>query len=246
MTTADERVEGLQQTLDIVEVKAGGRLVEDEQRRLLLLLADEIGELHTLVFTTREGRGVLTELDIAQSDVLECLQTVDNRLGQLPFTPSLLKKLNRLGDGHVEDIVDVFPTEGYIEDLLLETVSVTSLTFQHEVGHELHLYRDDASALALLTASTFSIEGEILWREAHLLRQGLFGIEVADGIEGFHVGGRIGAARLTDGVLVYEFHMLDGIYVTRESEVFAGGVAHLSDMTLERGIEDAFYKTRLP
>ena len=59
---------------------------------------------------------------------------------------------------------------------MLETVPVTGLTLEHEVGHELHLDGDDACALTLLTAATLGVEGEILRRESHLLGQGLFGI----------------------------------------------------------------------
>ena len=56
MTTADERAEGFQQLLDVVEVLAGGRFVEYEDGRRCLLDAEEVSQLHTLVFTTREGR----------------------------------------------------------------------------------------------------------------------------------------------------------------------------------------------
>ncbi len=48
-------IEGMEQALDVVEVKTGGRLVEDEECRLLFLLADEVGEFYTLVLTTRKG-----------------------------------------------------------------------------------------------------------------------------------------------------------------------------------------------
>ena len=47
-------IEGMEQALDVVEVKTRGRLVEDEERRLLFLLTNEEGELYTLILTTRK------------------------------------------------------------------------------------------------------------------------------------------------------------------------------------------------
>ena len=58
---------------------------------------------------------------------------------------------------------------GHVEDVFLETMAVTGFTLQDEVGHELHLYRDDTGSLTLLTTTTLGVEREILWREAHLL-----------------------------------------------------------------------------
>ena len=56
VATLDECVEGLQQPVDIVEVQTRGGFVEDEEGRLLSFLSDEIGQLDTLVLTTRERR----------------------------------------------------------------------------------------------------------------------------------------------------------------------------------------------
>ena len=49
VTVGDEHVEGFQQFGDVVEVKAGGGLVEDEQRGLLVLsLGEEARQLDAL------------------------------------------------------------------------------------------------------------------------------------------------------------------------------------------------------
>ena len=123
----------------------------------------------------------MAEFDIPQANILKSLQALHNGLCHLScllvsLSPCLLKECYRLRDGHVEDIIDVLPTEGYIKDFLLEAVSVTSLTLKNEVGHELHLYCDKTCTLAFLTASPLSIKGEILWCESHLLGQWLCGI----------------------------------------------------------------------
>lgn len=51
----DQSVERRQKQMYVVEMQAGGRLVEDEERRLGMLLGKEIGELHALVLTSRQG-----------------------------------------------------------------------------------------------------------------------------------------------------------------------------------------------
>src|SRR5437588_121242 len=59
-----EAVEYLQQLLDIVEVQAGGRLIEDVQRPAGAALAQLASQLDALGLAARQGRRRLTEFDI--------------------------------------------------------------------------------------------------------------------------------------------------------------------------------------
>ena len=54
VTTLNEGVEGMQQTLNVVEMKSCGWLVEDEKCFILFLLRDVIGKLDTLILTARK------------------------------------------------------------------------------------------------------------------------------------------------------------------------------------------------
>ena len=54
VTTLNESVEGMQQTLDVVEMKSCGWLVENEERSILFLLRNVVGKLDTLILTTRK------------------------------------------------------------------------------------------------------------------------------------------------------------------------------------------------
>ena len=54
VSARDEGVEGLKEFLDVVEMKAGGRLVEDEHRGDYLLQTYEVCQLHTLVLSARQ------------------------------------------------------------------------------------------------------------------------------------------------------------------------------------------------
>ena len=136
-----------------MEMQTRGGLVEDEERRLLLLLTDEIGQFDALVLTTGERAGVLSQFDIAQTNILQGLQTVDDGLLSVG-----LEELDGLGDGHIQDIVDILALVFHVQDIVLETLAVTGFALQHEVGHELHLDGDSAGTLTLVAASAIGIE----------------------------------------------------------------------------------------
>lgn len=68
-----EPAEGTHEYGDVAGVEAGGGLIEDEERVLLMLHGDVVGELETLVLASGEGGGVLAEGDIAQADLPERL-----------------------------------------------------------------------------------------------------------------------------------------------------------------------------
>ena len=67
MSTTDEGVESFQQFLYVMEMQACGRFVEHEDGRLRLFDAEEVRQFHALVFSSREGRRRLSQLDITQS-----------------------------------------------------------------------------------------------------------------------------------------------------------------------------------
>ena len=52
----NERVEGCEQLLDIVEMQTGSRFVEDEKGRDRLFLTQVVSQFHALVLSSRQGR----------------------------------------------------------------------------------------------------------------------------------------------------------------------------------------------
>ena len=144
MASFDQRLESMEQSLDVMEVQTGGWLIEDEERRRLVFLADKVGEFHTLVLTTGESAGVLSELDIAQSNLLQRLELADDDAAGIEIAHMVLEffiaeELYRLVHGHVEHIVHILSAEVNIQDVVLESLALASLALQHEVCHKLHL-----------------------------------------------------------------------------------------------------------
>ena len=113
----EQAVAGLQQLLerrqqlrDVVEVQAGGRLVEDVEDAVAGLGREVRGDLDALRFAARQRRRGLAEAQVAEADLVEHLQPAqDLRRGA--------EERQRLAHGHVEDLVDVAAAVLDLEDL---------------------------------------------------------------------------------------------------------------------------------
>lgn len=78
IASRNEPLQGVEKSVDIVEVQSGGRLVEDEKRAAGALLGEVVGEFDALVLATRESGRRLPEFDISETDILQRLETLDN------------------------------------------------------------------------------------------------------------------------------------------------------------------------
>ncbi len=86
-------VEHLEQLRDIVEMQAGGGLIQDVERLTRRALGELASELHALGFAARQRRRVLAETQVSEPDVDERLQLAGHgRHGleeaQTPLPPS--------------------------------------------------------------------------------------------------------------------------------------------------------------
>ena len=75
-----------------------------------------------------------------------------------------------------------------------------------------------------------------------MARQGLFGHEFANLVEGLDVGDGVGARGTADGVLVDEVDGLHGVEVAGEVGMLAGTVARLVEMTEKGFVEDVAHE----
>ncbi len=94
-----EAVENFKQLADIVEVEAGGGLVEQVEGAAGLALGELAGQLHALRFAATERCRALAEMHVAEADV-------DKRLQFLIELRHVLEHGECVFDGEVEDVGD--------------------------------------------------------------------------------------------------------------------------------------------
>ena len=191
----DQPLEHLEQLVDVVEVQAGGGLVEDVERLAGGDLAELGGELDALGLAAGERRRRLAELDVAEADVVE-------RLEQPRDARDVGEELDRLLDAHVEHVGDVLALVADLERLAVVALAVADLAGHVDVGQEVHLDLELAVALAGLAAAALDVEAEAPGLVAAQLALRGLREELADLVEDAGVGGRVAARRAADGRLV--------------------------------------------
>lgn len=156
----DDRISGIYQAMQqidkqrhIREVKAGGRLVEHEQRSPRDSARELTSELDALGLTARERARGLAERHIAEAHFAERgklrAQLRDRR-----------KQLGGLVDAHLEHICNAVAAILYFERLWVVAAAIAAVA-AHELGRQkLHIHAHYAIAAAGLTAPAFDIETE--------------------------------------------------------------------------------------
>ncbi len=222
-------VQDVQQFVDILEVQAGGRLVEDVERVAGGATAEFLAQLDALRFAAGERGGGLAEADVAQADGVQRLHFGAN-------ARNVLEEVEGFFDGHVKGLGDGLAAELDFQGLAVVAAAFALLAWYVDIRQELHLDADDAVALAGFTASALDVEAEAPRFVTARLGFGQAGIEVADVGEDAYVRGRVAARRTSDGALVDVDHLveeldaLDGFVLT--GPVF-GAVHELGEFLVE-------------
>ena len=156
MTVLPLSVEPLQhaeQLADVLEVQAGGRLVEHVDGAAGRALLQLGGELDALRLAAGQGRRRLAEPDVAEADVDEGAQVPGDRGHRR-------EEVGRLLDRHVEHLGDRLALEVHLERLAVVARAVADLARHVDVGQEVHLDLDRAVAGARLAATALDVERE--------------------------------------------------------------------------------------
>src|SRR6267143_501196 len=198
----DQAMQNIQQPLDVGEVQASGRFIEDIEGLARVTPAEFFGELDPLRLATRQLGRRLSKPDIAKADLTERLQlALDLR--------DAVEKRGRLLDAHVEHVGDRFAAIGDLERLFVVALALADFAGHVDVRQEMHLDLDDAVPLTVLAAATLDVEAEPARLVAAHLRLGHFGEQLADIGEDAGVGGRVRPGRPADRRLVDIDHLVD-------------------------------------
>src|SRR3954471_22312484 len=210
----DQRVQHLQQLPDVLEMQAGGRLVQDVDGLARGAPAQFLGELDPLRLPARQRGRLLADMDVAQAHLLQGHQLVVDRRHRL-------EEIDRLVDGHVEHVGDRPRPVGHFQRLAVEALAAADVAGDEHVRQEMHLDLDQAVALAGLAAAALDVEAEPARPVAARLGFREPREPVPDGREGAGVGGWVGARRAADWRLVDVDHLVD-MLDAGEAVVLAG------------------------
>ena len=226
-----------QQLADVLEVQAGGGLVEDVDRAPGRALLQLRCELHPLGLTAGERGGRLTHAHVAEADVDQGRQVAgDRRDGR--------EELQRLLDRHVEDLGDGLALVVDLERLAVVAIPLADLAWHVHIGQEVHLDPDRAVTRACLAATALDVEREpSLLVTADLRLRGV-GEELADVVE--HPGVRRGVAPggAADRALV-DMHDLVEVLEAVDAPMATGHDARPVDLTGEDVEQDVVDEGRL-
>src|ERR1019366_4911127 len=225
-----QALQNVEQFADIVEVQAGGRLIEQVKGAAGLALAEFLGQLDTLRLAAGERGGGLSEVDVAQAHVVQRLQ-LDADLRQV------FHQRQGVLDGGFQQIGDGVALELHLQGFAIVASPAAQIARHVDVRQEVHLDALEPVALARLAAAALHVEAEASRLVAALARFGQHGVQVADGGEEAGVGGGVGARRTADGALVDADHLvqqLDALDAIVSAGLFVRAVNFLG----QRAVED--------
>ena len=231
---------------DVVEVQAGGRLVEQEQRPARRRLAagglgEEARELQPLRFAAGQRGHRLAELHVLEPDV-------DQRRQHARDFGVVAEEGQRLADRHVEHVGDAgrpsTTVDGDLQRFGSEALAVAVGAAQVDVRQELHLDVFEAVAAAGRAAPVAGIEREGAGGVVALLRHARLREDRADRVERADVARRVGARRLADLRLVDERDVVEPV-IAEQAVEGARGFGALSLRLRECRVQHVLDQRRL-
>src|SRR5882724_2255956 len=191
----NEALQDVEELSNVVEVQAGGGLVENVERAAGLAFRKLTRELDALGFAAGKSGGGLAEGDVAESDFDECGELLLN-LGDV------FEELQRVGGGQVQNVADGVALVADGERLRVVAAAAADFTHHVNIRKKIHLDAAETVALAGFAAAALHVEAEAPGAVAALARFGEHGKEIADGGEDAGVGGGIRTRRAANGRLI--------------------------------------------
>src|SRR5579862_434652 len=209
---ADEALENVEKLADVVEVQAGGGLVEDIERAAGLPLGEFASQLDSLRFASGESSGGLAELHIAEADFHDRSELLLN-------LRNVFKELQRVSGLHVQNVADGVALETNRERLGVVTAAAADFAGDVHIRKKIHLDAAQAVALTGFTAAALDVEAETPRLVAALARFRKHGEKLADRREDAGIGGGIGTWGAADGRLV---NLDNFVYLFGTEELLVG------------------------
>src|SRR6266849_2236138 len=172
----DEALQDVEEFSDIVEVQAGGGLVEDVEGAAGLALGKLAGELDALGFAAGKSCGGLAEGNVAEADFDEGRKFLLN-------LRNIFKKFQRIGRRQIQNIANRMALVANGERFGIVAAAAADFAHHVNVGKKIHFDAAKAVALAGFAAAAFYVEAEAAGAIAAFARFRKHGEEIADGPE---------------------------------------------------------------
>src|SRR3569623_2101471 len=237
VAVVDEAIQHLEQLLDVAEVKAGGRLVEQVQRAAGLDASELARELHALRLASGECRRRLAERDVAEADV-------DERVHDPRQLLVVFEQLRGFLDRGLEDLRDVLALVLDAQGGVVVAAALAHLARDEHVRQDVHLDLAVAGAFACFAAPAALLRGDVEREPARLIAVGLrlrhLRVELADQIERLGVRRRVRSRRAADRLLVDHDRLVDlaeaGALVVRADAIHRA-MQHPVESRVERRVD---------
>ena len=200
----DEPVQHAEELSHILEVQAGGRLIEDVDGVTGGALGQLTSQLDPLGLASRQGGRRLAETHVPQAHVDQRLHVAGDRW-------LVLEERERLAARHVQHVGDGAPLKADVEGVAVVPLPLADLARHVHVGQEVHLYANRPVTGARLASAALHIETEpsgLVAADPRLL--GL-GEQFPDVVEHTGVGGGVGSWGPSDRRLVDVDDLVDGL-----------------------------------
>ena len=198
----DELVQHFEQQLDVGEVEAGRRLVEQVHRAAGGFFHQLAGQLDALGFAAGERGRRLADLDVVEADRVERAELVMDRRDVLEVGQRFLHV-------HLEHLGDALFLVHHLQRFAIEAMAVADGARDPDVGQEIHFEAVRAVAFARFAAAALHVEAEPARLVAAALRFGQLRVEAADVVEQLDVRAGIRARRAADRRLVDDDQLVE-------------------------------------
>src|SRR5882724_3611821 len=191
----DEALQDVEELSNVVEVQAGGGLVENVERAAGLAFGKLASQFDALGFAAGKSGGGLAEGDVAETDF-------DERGELLLNLRNIFEELERVARRQIQDVADGMALVADGERLRIVAAAAADFTHHVNVGKKIHFDAAEAIALAGFAAAAFHVKTEAAGAVAALARFGKHGEEIADRRKHSGVRSGIRARRAADGSLI--------------------------------------------
>ena len=176
-------------------MKSGGGLVQDVNGLSRASLGQLRGQLDSLGLAAGQLRGRLSQPDVPQSHVIQCLYLPGDR-------GYIFKELKSLLHGHIQHIVDVLSLVLHVQGLTVIPFAAAYLAGHIYIRQEMHLNLDNAVSAARFTPAALYVKAEPSFAVPLCLGVRSGGEQVPYKVEYACVGSRVGPGSTPDGRLV--------------------------------------------